>query len=216
MVSLDYNSWFTNVLLEETINISIENLHNDNQNRTNMFKHDFCNLLNIATKQAFFTFSNKFYKQVDNVAMGSPLYSPLTNIFNCCSESRWLPGYHIDFDFMISMFLHYFFLLIMQINWTLSWRRPLSYRNQSIDLRSKSMDWFLYDNGLSHERVKEYLSSEHLNINFSIEKKRMVVCLFLDGNYFFVKNEKIATNLCRKKILSGVCSKFYKLNIKLV
>ena len=25
--------------------------------------------------------------------------------------------------------------------------RPLSYRNQSIDLRCKSMDWFLYDNG---------------------------------------------------------------------
>ena len=37
---------------------------------------------------------------------------------------------------------------------TLSWRRPLSYRNQSIDLQSKSMDWFLYDNGLYHERVK--------------------------------------------------------------
>ena len=37
---------------------------------------------------------------------------------------------------------------------TLSWRRPLSYRNQFIDLRSKSMDWFLYDNGLRHERVK--------------------------------------------------------------
>ena len=36
---------------------------------------------------------------------------------------------------------------------TLSWRRPLSYRNQSIDLLSKSMDW-LYDNGLCHERVK--------------------------------------------------------------
>ena len=27
----------------------------------------------------------------------------------------------------------------------LSWRRPLSYRNQSIDLLCKSMDWFLYD-----------------------------------------------------------------------
>ena len=37
---------------------------------------------------------------------------------------------------------------------TLSWRRPLSYRNQSIDLLGKSMDWFLYDNGLRHERVK--------------------------------------------------------------
>ena len=37
---------------------------------------------------------------------------------------------------------------------TLSWRRPLPYRNKSIDLLSKSMDWFLYDNGLCHERVK--------------------------------------------------------------
>ena len=37
---------------------------------------------------------------------------------------------------------------------TLSWRRPISYKNQSIDLRSKSMDWFLYDNGLCHKRIK--------------------------------------------------------------
>ena len=37
---------------------------------------------------------------------------------------------------------------------TLSWRMPVSYRNQSINLRSKSMDWLLYDNGLRHERVK--------------------------------------------------------------
>ena len=41
---------------------------------------------------------------------------------------------------------------------TLSWPRLLSYRNQSIDLRSKSMDWFLYDNGLRHERVNVALS----------------------------------------------------------
>ena len=37
---------------------------------------------------------------------------------------------------------------------TLSWRRPLSYRNQSINLLHKSIDWLLYDNGLRHERVK--------------------------------------------------------------
>ena len=39
---------------------------------------------------------------------------------------------------------------------TLSWLRPLSYRNQSIDLRSKSIDWFLYDNDLRHERVNHF------------------------------------------------------------
>ena len=37
---------------------------------------------------------------------------------------------------------------------TLSWRGPLSYRNQSIDLQSKSIDLSLYDNSLRHERVK--------------------------------------------------------------
>ena len=31
---------------------------------------------------------------------------------------------------------------------------PLSYRNQSIDLLSKSLDWFLYDRDLRHERGK--------------------------------------------------------------
>ena len=39
---------------------------------------------------------------------------------------------------------------------TSSRRRPLSYRNQSIDLLRKSMDWFLYDNGLRLESVKEF------------------------------------------------------------
>ena len=37
---------------------------------------------------------------------------------------------------------------------TLSWRRSLSCRNQSIDLLCKSFDWFLYDRDLRNERVK--------------------------------------------------------------
>ena len=38
-------------------------------------------------------------------------------------------------------------------NLTLSWRTSLSYRNQFIDLLYKSMNWFLYDRDLRHERV---------------------------------------------------------------
>ena len=49
---------------------------------------------------------------------------------------------------------------------TLSWRRPLSYRYQSIDLLRKSMNWFLYDNGLRHERVKEVLYNKSLSMKF--------------------------------------------------
>ena len=36
-------------------------------------------------------------------------------------------------------------LFLTASNFTLSWRRSLFYRNPSIDLRSKSMDWLLYD-----------------------------------------------------------------------
>ena len=35
----------------------------------------------------------------------------------------------------------------------LSWRRSLSYRNEFINLLCKSMDWFLYDRDLRHERA---------------------------------------------------------------
>ena len=42
---------------------------------------------------------------------------------------------------------------LFEIRLTLSWRRSLSYRNQSIDLQSKSVNWFLYLRGLHHERV---------------------------------------------------------------
>ena len=37
---------------------------------------------------------------------------------------------------------------------TLSWHRSLPHRNPPIDLQSKSMDWFLYDMDLHHEKVK--------------------------------------------------------------
>ena len=41
----------------------------------------------------------------------------------------------------------------LRFSLTLSWWRSLSYRNQSTDLQSKSMDWFLYDRDICHERV---------------------------------------------------------------
>ena len=39
----------------------------------------------------------------------------------------------------------------------LSWRRPLLYRNQSIDLQSRSINWFLNDKNLRHERFNALL-----------------------------------------------------------
>ena len=43
---------------------------------------------------------------------------------------------------------------ISQISLTLSWRKSLSNRDQSITLQWKSVDWFLYDKDYCHVRVK--------------------------------------------------------------
>ena len=43
---------------------------------------------------------------------------------------------------------------ICNMTFNFLWRRPLSYRNQSIDLERKAIDWFVYDNDLRHERIK--------------------------------------------------------------
>ena len=47
---------------------------------------------------------------------------------------------------------------------TLSCRRSLSYRNQSISLQNKSMDWFLYGRDLLRERVKGLTALTAVNI----------------------------------------------------
>ena len=56
-----------------------------------------------------------------------------------------------------------------------SWRKSLSYRNQFIDLQSKSIDWFLYDKYLRHERVKRasvltFQSRLHHIISITVSK----------------------------------------------
>ena len=77
-----------------------------------------------------------------------------------------------------SFFLEKYYFL-NHISLTLSWRKPISYRNQSIDLLRKSVDWFLYDIGLRHERVtekelgsEEWMTEAEINLenDFKIKK----------------------------------------------
>ena len=90
MASLDVDSLFTNIPLDETIDICIDNLYKDDENSSKIPKDVFCNLVTVATRESFFMFSSKFYKQIDGVAMGSPLGPALANIFMCSFENKWL------------------------------------------------------------------------------------------------------------------------------
>ena len=60
-------------------------------------KTDFCDLSNLATKESIFIFNNKFYIQVDGVAIGFPLRPILANISLSHHEDNWLNEYPIVF-----------------------------------------------------------------------------------------------------------------------
>ena len=50
----------------------------------------------FTTSQTHFIFSSKFYNQIDEVAMGSPLAPVLANIFMCFYESKWDNEYNLN------------------------------------------------------------------------------------------------------------------------
>ena len=81
MGSLDVDSLFTNIPLEETINICTNLLYNNEDIIEGINKSEFKNLLSLATQEWYFNFNDVLYKQKDGVAMGSPLRPTTTNFF---------------------------------------------------------------------------------------------------------------------------------------
>ena len=64
MVSFDVVSLFTNVPLEETINIIIKRIYDKNEINTNKPKQEMKELLYLCTKNAHFTLNSKTYVQL--------------------------------------------------------------------------------------------------------------------------------------------------------
>ena len=86
MASLDVDVLFTNIPLDETIHICVKKLFKIQATLVKgISKNDFRDLLNLATKESFFTFNYKFYIQVDGVATGSSLGPILAKIFSFTS-----------------------------------------------------------------------------------------------------------------------------------
>ena len=90
LVSYDVKSLFTNVPLDETINICIDVAFQGLEVFSGMTKSVFKNLLSLCVKDGLFIFNNELFKQIDGVAMGSPLGPTFANIFLSFHERNWL------------------------------------------------------------------------------------------------------------------------------
>ena len=91
LVSYDVSSLFTNVPLDETIEILVNRAFTNNWFNTthnlDLTRMDLVDLLSVATKGQLFQFDGALYEQTDGVAMGSPLEPLLANIFMSSIEA---------------------------------------------------------------------------------------------------------------------------------
>jgi hypothetical protein len=92
LVSYDVSSLFTNVPVDETIellaNKAFENNWFNKEYKLRITKTNLIKLLKLATKHQLFQFNGKLYEQVDGVAMGSPLGPLMANVFMCSLEEK--------------------------------------------------------------------------------------------------------------------------------
>ena len=80
-VVLDVDSLFTNIALEETIEICTNKLFKESETVEGLSKTEFKELLSLATLHSHFIFDETLYKQIDGVFMGSPLSPTLAYAF---------------------------------------------------------------------------------------------------------------------------------------
>ena len=97
MTSFDIDSLFTNLPLDETIELCVRKTFGKKKKFKGFTKIEFKTLLEFATKDALILFNGKYYEQTDGVSMGSPLGPTLANVFLCHWEEIWLKKCPIKF-----------------------------------------------------------------------------------------------------------------------
>ena len=154
MASLDVESLFTNIPLEETIDIVTNRVYDNNKRKVNgIWKRDFKDLLRLATKESVFYFNGRYFKQKDGVAMGSPLGPALANAFLAHHEVKWLQDCPNSFA-------------------------PILYRRYVDDI------FVLMCSQDQVKSLQEYFNSKHHKIKFTYELEKSDTLAFLDVNIY--------------------------------
>ena len=150
MASFDIKSLFTNVPLVETIDICVNNLfENDEDKILNFSKKQMRDLLTLASHDCLFLFNNNFYVQKDGCAMGSPIGPSFANAFLSFHEKRWLEECPLEF-------------------------KPLLYRRYVDDT------FLVFRQREHISLFLQYLNTRHENIEFTSEVEENERISFLD------------------------------------
>ena len=93
LLSFDVTSLLTNIPLSETIKLGVD-LIKTFQPDLNISEKDLKSFFNFAICETQFLFKDKFYEQIDGVAMRTPLAPVLANLLMGHYEKVWLINYN--------------------------------------------------------------------------------------------------------------------------
>lgn len=152
MVSFDVASLFTNVPLNETIELILSKLFcTDDALVEGLDKSSFRKLLELSVLDTNFIFNKKHFKQIDGMAMGSPLGPAFANIFMCHLEEQFLELCPNDF-------------------------KPVFYKRYVDDT------FVLFNHESHAELFLNFINNCHPNIQFSMDVENNNRLSFLDIN----------------------------------
>ena len=138
MASFDIKSLFTNIPIKETIGLCVENLYRTQTHIDSLPQRSFRRLLEMTMYESFFNFDQKYYKQCDGVAMGSPLGPTLANLFMFHFEKIWLE--HCPTQFKPVVYRRYVddtFLLFCSTDHVKKLKKYLNKEHQNIAFTSE-------------------------------------------------------------------------------
>ena len=83
LVSFDVESLFTNVPVDESVEVIRNLLRNDNtlEEKTAMDADRIAELLELCLRSTYFCFQDKFYQQKEGATMGSPVSGVVANLY---------------------------------------------------------------------------------------------------------------------------------------
>ena len=82
--------------MDFTINLILDKIYRDKKIQTKLNREEMKNLLELCTKEMHFFYNENIYRQIDGVAMGSPLGPVLANVFMVELENIMVPRLNDD------------------------------------------------------------------------------------------------------------------------
>ena len=203
VASFGTRSLFTDITLQETIDLCAENLFKDKTHVDNLSKDSFRELLTRTMSESLTLFDQEFYKQHDGVAMGSPLGPTLANVFLCYHEKIWLQNCPSEFKPVIyRRYVDDTFLLFRSKHHIEKFRNYLNRQHKNIKFTSETEN----ENSISFLDIK--ITRGNNKFMTSVYRKPTFSGVFTNFGSFIPKSYKYNLRFTLLHRVFKICSNF--------